>query len=66
MSQALEYLYSIYSGFLNMVFNDFELFPNVTIGWVVVAVVIIGIMINSILNIPRGVRLNGKSDSYKH
>lgn len=63
MAQALTYLYDIYSGFINMVFNDFELFENVTLGWIVIVVFVFGIMINSILNIPKGVHLNGKSNS---
>ena len=57
MAQALTYLYDIYSGFINMVFNDFALFENVTLGWIVIAVFVFGIMINSILNIPKGIQV---------
>lgn len=66
MSQALSYLYDIYSGFINMAFNDFELFPNVTIGWIIIVILVFGIMINSILNIPKGVHFNGKSNSNRN
>lgn len=65
MAQALEYLYQIYDGFINMVFNDFALFNGVTVGWVVVSVVVFGILVNSILNIPKGAqRINvGRANS---
>lgn len=67
MAQALTYLYEIYAGFINMVFNDFELFPGVSVGWLFIVVAVFGILINSILNIPKGIQVrrsyNGKSDS---
>lgn len=53
MSQALTYLYEIYTKFLDLVFNQFELFQNVTIGWIVVVLIIMSLLINSILNIPK-------------
>lgn len=65
MAQALTYLYDIYTGFLNMVFNDFELFPNVTVGWIVVVVLVLGLVINSVLNIPRGISYNSPKQSTK-
>lgn len=64
MEQALEYLYQIYQGFITMVFDDFAIASNVTIGWIAISVMVFGILINSILNIPRGIKVNGrKSDS---
>lgn len=53
MADALTYLYQIYSGFLDLVFNRFELFPNVSIGWIAVVLVVFGLMISSVLNIPK-------------
>lgn len=53
MSEALGYLYEIYQSFLDLVFNRFELFPNVTIGWVGVVIVVMSMLIVSILNIPK-------------
>lgn len=53
MSDALTYLYQIYQSFLDLVFNQFELFPNVTIGWVGVVIIVMSMIIVSILNIPR-------------
>lgn len=50
-----------------MVFNDFELFPGVSVGWLFIVVAVFGVLINSILNIPKGIQVrrsyNGKSDS---
>lgn len=53
MNEALGYLYEIYQTFLDLVFNRFELFPNVTIGWVGVVIVVMSMLIVSILNIPK-------------
>lgn len=68
MAEALNYLYDIYSGFLNMIFNDFELFPDVTFGWILVVVIVFGILINSILNIPKSIHggNNGRADSNRN
>lgn len=53
MSQALTYLYQIYTAFLDLVFNKFELFENVTIGWVGIVIIVMTMIIVSILNIPK-------------
>lgn len=53
MSQALTYLYQIYTAFLDLVFNQFELFTNVTIGWVGIVIIVMSMIIISILNIPK-------------
>ena len=53
MSQALTYLYQIYSAFLDLVFNQFELFTNVTIGWIGIVIMVMSMIIISILNIPK-------------
>lgn len=53
MANALTYLYQIYTAFLDLVFNQFELFQNVTIGWVGVVIMVISMIIISILNIPK-------------
>ena len=53
MSEALTYLYQIYSSFLDLVFNQFELFTNVTIGWIGIVIMVMSMIIMSILNIPR-------------
>ena len=53
MANALTYLYQIYSAFLDLVFNQFELFQNVTIGWVGIVIMVMSMIIISILNIPK-------------
>lgn len=63
MAQALEYLYQIYGNFITMVFNDFALFQGVTVGWIAITVMVFGILINSILNIPKGIRINGRRNN---
>lgn len=65
MSQALTYLYEIYTSFLDLVFNRFELFTNVTIGWIIVSIVIFGLMINNILNLPKGVHTVSTKEGMK-
>lgn len=56
MSEALGYIYYILDSMLNWLFEDAELFPNVTIGWVVITIILFSMVIRSILNIPRGFR----------
>lgn len=63
MADALNYLYQIFDGFINMVFNDFEIVNGVTVGWVAVSVIVFGILINSILNIPKGVQIGRQSNN---
>ena len=55
MSTALGYLYNIYTAFLDIIFNQFAISTNVTIGWIFISIIIFGLMIQSILNIPKGV-----------
>lgn len=66
MSEALTYLYQIYSAFITLVFDTFELFANVTIGWVLVVIMLFGLMIGSILNLPRGVSFRGRNDNHRN
>lgn len=63
MAQALTYLYQIYQGFITMVFTDFDIGGGVTIGWITISIMVFGILINSILNIPKGIRINGRSNN---
>lgn len=56
MSEALGYIYYILDSMLNWLFEDAELFPNVTVGWVVITIILFSMVIRSILNIPRGFR----------
>ena len=56
MSEALSYIYYIFDSMFDWLFNDAELFTNVTIGWVIVVCILFSMVIKSILNIPRGIR----------
>lgn len=53
MAQALTYIYAIYTAFIGLVFDTFEIATNVTVGWVIVAIIVFGLMINNILNLPK-------------
>lgn len=53
MSDALTFLYYIYDKFINLVFNQMEFFTNVTFGWVLVGCLIFGVLIKSLLALPR-------------
>ena len=63
MAQALTFLYQIYQQFIGFVFNDMEIAPNVTFGWLAISVMVFGILINSILNIPKGIHVNGRQSN---
>lgn len=66
MAQALTFLYEIYGQFITLVFNDLQIESGVTVGWICVAVTVLGILINTILNIPRGIQrinINGRSNN---
>lgn len=63
MEEALTYLYLIYQGFIRWVFDDMAIASNVTVGWVAISVIIFGILINSILNIPKGINVNGRQSN---
>lgn len=53
MSEAINYIYVIFSRFLDFVFNDMLIAQGVSIGWVVVSLLIFGVLVRSILNLPR-------------
>lgn len=55
MNEALSYIYYIFTKFNNFIFNDAQIVPTVTVGWVAVAVIVFSMLISSILNLPRSV-----------
>lgn len=57
MAQALQYLYDIYSVFLDLIFNQFEIAQNVTIGWILIVIIVFGLMITNIMNLPKSVNI---------
>ncbi len=66
MAQALNYIYQIYAKFLDLVFNQFQMFNGVTIGWVMVSTIVFGLLINSILNLPKGVHFHGRNTNNRN
>ena len=53
MNDALTIIEYIFVKQLNFVFNDLEILPNVTIGWVIVVITIFSILIYNVVNIAR-------------
>lgn len=62
MTTALTYIYYMFDSFISCIFNDLEIAENVTIGWVLVAVIIFSLLIRNILNLPRGM---GSFDKFR-
>lgn len=63
MSQALQYIYDIWSAFITFIFNDALIFPNVSIGWVLVSIFVLSVLIRNIIAIPRrGQNINLRGD----
>lgn len=53
MTDALNIIYYIFNKFIKLLFDDFTMFNNVSIGWVLVVIVIISIMISNILSVAK-------------
>lgn len=53
MNEALTYLYYIYDKFIVFVFDTMEIFDGVTVGWIVISLILFGLIIRSVLNVPR-------------
>lgn len=63
MGDALNLIYYCFSKFLVLFFDTFELFSNVTIGWILVSIFILGIMISNILSAARNSSVYSSSRS---
>lgn len=55
MNEALNYLYYIFTKFNNFIFNDAQIVPTVSVGWVAISVIVFSMLISSILNLPRSI-----------
>lgn len=53
MATALQYIYYIYQKFIVFVFDTMEIQQGVTVGWILVSITLFGLLIKSILNVPR-------------
>lgn len=67
MSQGLAFAFSLFSGWIDLIFNQFTFvyltdndYFNVSIGWFIIGSIVISMLISSILNIPSRLR----SDTY--
>lgn len=53
MTDAINIIRYIFNKFISMLFDNFTIITNVSIGWIMVSIVIISIMINNILSVAR-------------
>lgn len=53
MQDGLNIIYYIFNKFITLIFDNFEIVPNVTIGWIIVSIIIISIMITNILSVAK-------------
>lgn len=54
MNDALNFIYSSLSALTSFVFNQMIIVEGVTVGWVIVVMIVFGIIISNILNLPKG------------
>lgn len=68
MSQAINVVFYIFNKFINLLFNEIQIVEGVYLGWVIIAVIIFGIIFNSLLNIPKlGImNIGKKGNDNKH
>ena len=53
MLDALTLFFEIYKGLLSFVFNDMTIVSGVSVGWVAISCLVFGILIRSLLAVPR-------------
>lgn len=56
MNDAIEIFYYIFFKVYNLLFNSIQIAEGVSVGWVLVTVLVFGILIRSILNLPTGAK----------
>lgn len=52
MNTAIELVKSIFNKCVSFVFNDMIIHDGVSVGWVMIACLVFGLLISSILNLP--------------
>lgn len=55
MSQAINVIFYIFNKVLDLLFNQVEIIEGVYLGWVLITIIVFGILISSILNVPNGI-----------
>ncbi len=63
MSTAIEVVFYIFQKFVDLLFSKIQIVQNVYLGWVIIACIVIVIMANSILNMPKGMRFKHERSS---
>ena len=64
MTQALNLFWYMFNKFLVLVFDDFAILPNITIGWIVISAFVLSLIMGSILNIPNNIRFNKQYEGH--
>ena len=58
MQEALNEILQCYLMFLDFVFEDMLLFNGVSFGWIIICLIVFGILVRSVLALPRGIASN--------
>lgn len=53
MTEAVEIFYYSFTKFINFLFGSY-IVDGVSLGWILITVLLFGILINSVLNVPHG------------
>lgn len=61
MNEALQYFYYFISSCITFCFDNMLIAAGVSFGWVVVSVIVMGMLVRSVLNLPRGVNIRHPS-----
>lgn len=61
MADALTYFYYFFNKMLTFVFSTMAIQSGVTVGWIIVSVIVMGMLVRTILNIPKGVNIRHPS-----
>lgn len=62
MNQALNGIFEFYNLLIDFVFNEMLLFDGVTFGWIIIACLVFGFLIRSILVLPRNLKFDIRTD----
>lgn len=52
MTQAITEFWKIFTQFNTLIFDEFEILPNVTVGWIIVSAIVMLMIVKTLLNIP--------------
>lgn len=52
MTQALQIFWYIFQKFNSLIFDQFQIANNVTVGWIIVSAIVMLMIVKTLLNIP--------------